>query len=499
MRRWPLLLLLASGLTFLASLYLPWQDASRAVQLGGLLPEGDFEIDGWTSFGYASALFALGLAAAAWASLLNPRRAAALPLGRLALLVGYGAAAVAVETWYQRQYLDAAVDVRVRFHLAYGAYLGIAAGAAAVVAGLALRAPELRWSSPVRLLTSAIAIAGLLVAFALPWVHSQPAYVSDSALESAGAVVATVAALWIPALPLLAPVPLLFAAGIVSELAPYGDVVYGAWLGLACAALLVPARVFGLKPRLPRPRGLWTLVLCAATAAFLAALFLPWIGPFAGWTFLGTVSAALAVALVIAALVPVPVAPLELAAGFALYLATYGIEVADSAQPPDYELRTGATLGLVAGGVVLAAALMRSRRARPPDDRVALRIAAVGAVTVYLAVLLLPVWHVLPDRVRSALFFTPSSWFGVACVLLAVRLAGCWLRRPVAAAEAFFIPLALLALVGLWLIRGREYRLNWGGWIVLAASLLLALLGWLERRGGLERFGIPEILRVDRL
>ena len=68
-----------------------------------------------------------------------------------------------------------------------------------------------------------------------------------------------------------------------------------------------------------------------------------------------------------------------------------------------------------------------------------------------------------------------------------------------AAAEAFFIPLALLALVGLWLIRGREYQLNWGGWIVLAASVALALLGWLERRGGLERFGVPEILRVDRL
>ncbi len=46
------------------------------------------------------------------------------------------------------------------------------------------------------------------------------------------------------------------------------------------------------------------------------------------------------------------------------------------------------------------------------------------------------------------------------------------------AAETFLIPLALLALVILWLIGERAYRLNWGGRIVVAVLLVLALLGW---------------------
>ena len=499
MRRWPLLLLTVSGPAFLASLYLPWQDARRAGRLGPLLSLGDFDIDGWTSFGYAAALFAIVVAVGSAAGLVRPELGARLPLGRWALFVGYGAAAVAVGTSDQRHYYEAAVDVAVRYQLAYGAYLGITAGAGAVVGALALRWDELRSSISVRLVAMAIAIVGLLVAFTLPWVHSQPAHASDSALESAGAVVATAAALWTPEFPLLAPVPLLFSAGVLSALAPYGDAVYGAWLGLASAATLLLARVLGVRVRLSRPARLDMIVLCAAAVGFVVTLFLRWLGPFVGWTFLGTICAALAVALVLAVLVPLPVAPLELAAGFALYLTTQGVVVAESAQSPDYELQTGATLGLAFGGVLIAAALVRWRHVRLPGDRIALRSAAVGAVVLYLAVLLLPTWHVFPERVRSALVFTPVSWFAVACVLLGIRLAAAWLRQPIAAAETFLIPLAVLTLVILWLISERAYRLNWGGWIVVTASLVLALLGWLEWRGRLEAFRVPEILRVDRL
>ncbi len=500
MRRWPLLLLTVSGLAFLASLYLPWQDARRAGHLGPFLSLGDFAIDGWTSFGYATALFAIVVAVGSAAGLVRPQLGAGLPLGRCALFVGYGAAAVAVLTWDQRHYYEAAVDVPVRYRMAYGAYLGITAGAAAVVGALALRWDELRWSVSVRLVAMAFAIVGLLVAFTLPWVHSQPAHASESALESAGAVVATAAALWTPEFPLLAPVPLLFSAGVLSALAPYGDAVYGAWLGLASAAVLLLARVLGVRVRLSRPARLDTIVLCAAAVGFASTLFLPWLGPFVGWTFLGTICAALAVALVFAAIVPLPVSPLELAAAFALYLTTQGVVVAESAQSPDYELQTGAALGLAFGGALIAIALVRWRHVRLPGDRVALRLAAVGAVVLYLAVLLLPTWHVFPERVRSALVFTPVSWFAVACVLLGIRLAAAWLRQPIAAAETFFIPLAVLTVVILWLIGERAYRLNWGGgWIVVTASLVLALLGWLEGRGRVEGFWVPELLRVDRL
>jgi hypothetical protein len=69
-----LLLLLASALTFLASLYLPWQDASHEQQLGQVVPFDAFELDGWTSFGYAAALFALALAAGSGAGLVRARR-----------------------------------------------------------------------------------------------------------------------------------------------------------------------------------------------------------------------------------------------------------------------------------------------------------------------------------------------------------------------------------------------------------------------------------------
>jgi len=64
---------------------------------------------------------------------------------------------------------------------------------------------------------------------------------------------------------------------------------------------------------------------------------------------------------------------------------------------------------------------------------------------------------------------------------------------------ALLIPLTMLALIALWLIEERSYRVNWGGRIVIAMCLLLVLLGRLEQRGRLENFRIPELLRFDRL
>ena len=78
MRRWPLLLLLSSGLTFLASLYLPWQVASRSTPLFGS------SIEGWGEYGYdfgfAAAVFALGLVAAAGGAVARPALLPRLPL-----------------------------------------------------------------------------------------------------------------------------------------------------------------------------------------------------------------------------------------------------------------------------------------------------------------------------------------------------------------------------------------------------------------------------------
>ena len=83
--------------------------------------------------------------------------------------------------------------------------------------------------------------------------------------------------------------------------------------------------------------------------------------------------------------------------------------------------------------------------------------------------------------------------------MLAGRLAGAWLRPRVEAGLALLIPLAMLALIALWLIEERSYRVNWGGLIVIAMCLLLVLLGRLEQGGRLENFRVPELLRFDRL
>lgn len=489
MRRWPLLLLLASGLAFLASLYLPWQRARLPDSAAAHLFGDVYESTGWTAFGYASALFALALVAGSGAALFRPRLGATLPLGRCALFVGYGAAAVAVGLWYERHYPATADHGRLHLHFAYGAYLGFAAGAAAVVGACALRARGLREDISVRRCIAAAGAVGLLVALALPWVHSDAADASGPAYDAGAAVGATFPALWAPFVPLLAPVPLLFAGGIVSEVAPSGDIVYGAWIGLAAATLLLCTGTFR-RPPLP---------LFLPSVAFLATLFLRWQGPFTGWTVLTAVCAALAVGMLVVALIRLPVSLLELAAAFALFLATQGFELAHSAQSPDYEVRIGAVLGYVAGAALCAAVLVSSRHVRLPRDRLALRALAVIGAALCIVVLLVPTWEVLPGGAWSNIRFIPSSWFGIACVLLAIRVGGVWLRSSVHAGEAFLLPVALLTLVVLELIRERAYRLNAGGWIVVGVSLLLALLGWLEQRGGLKDFRVPEVLRVDRL
>jgi hypothetical protein len=193
-----------------------------------------------------------------------------------------------------------------------------------------------------------------------------------------------------------------------------------------------------------------------------------------------------------------PAAALELAVAFALLVATDGFELT-AFTPSGYGLRLAAKLGFASAAVLFGLVLFRSRALRPATDRLALRACAVLAVLAYLALTLVPIWHVLSDGWRSALVFIAPSWLGIAGVVLAVRLAGAWLRPTVEAGVAALIPFVLLALVALWLIEKRTYDVNWGGRIVVAVLLLLALLGRLEQRGGLENFRVPELLRVDRL
>jgi hypothetical protein len=477
-RRWPVLLLLASGLTFLASLYLPWQrveiPTSASAREVGIL-ESFAKVDGWGrygfGFGYAAALFALALVVACGVALLRPLR---LPLVRCGMLVGYGAVAVAVDTWYERRFGAAVVHTPPRFHFAYGAYLGVAAGAAAMlgVAGLRRRFPA------GSLLVGATGLA-LLITLALPWADTAPIRVSLPGYFGTAAAAAVVAVVFVPA------AAVLFCGGVIVELAATTDLAYGAWTGLGVAALLSAVTV-------RRARAV-DLALLVPGALFVATLYFHWQAWIVGWSMLGTAAAVTALAIVLW-----PASRLEFAVGFALLVATQGFELTRFT-PPGYHLRLAAELGFACAALLFAVVLYRSRALPPPKDRVALRVCAVLAVVAYVVVTLVPIWHGISFDWTGKLAFIAPSWLGLAGIVLAVRLAGAWVRPRVEAGLALLIPLVMLALIALWLIEQRSYNVDWGGRIVVALLLLLALLGWLEQRGRLENFRVPDLLRVDRL
>src|SRR5712691_11847362 len=148
MRRLSSALLLVGGLLVLASLYLPWQEAScnsaqcGAGLLGGFVAETQ-SVDGWSSqVGAATALVALLLAAVAGVALLRPWLATRLPLGLCALLAGYFAFAVAAVARSNAHYRELGSRA-LHFHYAYGAYLGVAGGIVALLAAAALHRDEL--------------------------------------------------------------------------------------------------------------------------------------------------------------------------------------------------------------------------------------------------------------------------------------------------------------------------------------------------------------------
>ena len=60
-------------------------------------------------------------------------------------------------------------------------------------------------------------------------------------------------------------------------------------------------------------------------------------------------------------------------------------------------------------------------------------------------------------------------------------------------------PLALLALLVATLVESRDVAPTWGQGILVALSVVLALFGWIEVRGGAEKMRLSEIFRVDRI
>jgi hypothetical protein len=257
----------------------------------------------------------------------------------------------------------------------------------------------------------------------------------------------------------------------------------------------------------------------------VAALFLPWqelcyerdggVGFFSGrclstngWmTPPGSVAAILAIALALVVLDPrrFAASTLELGVALALVVATLGFQLErHSGATTGFraEFGSGALVGLVATAIL---ALVLVRLGRPTIDwgRAVVRLAPIVTCAAYIAVVVLPWWGVLPDGVQSALSFAPLSWLTIAGALVGVRLLGRWVAQvPSATANAHWLmllPLALLALATVDLARLRDEGLTWGRGTIVGLCVVLLLLGWVEKRDGLERLRLPEVLRIDRV
>lgn len=546
-RPWSFLLLLVGALASLVSLYLPWQKASCGPEClraqGGdaavlNLFARNFTVDGWSSgLGEAAALVGLLLAAVAVIALARPNLADGLPVGLCALLVGYFGLAVAAQTRSVAHESEIGME-GVDYHYAYGAYLGVAAAVVVLLAAAAMRRSEVvRHRSVSQLAFLALPVV-LLVAFLLPWERfAFPARVTSLGIASPAAVVAAVLTVcllgvsWRTAAArrerlLLAAAVALFSVAAFSSLTFPGDHAYGAWLGLGAAGASLALALLDAG-RFPRPElPPWpALATCGASALLVGGLFLPWqqacyetasdFGPLSGrcvstngWTSpLGVAAAVLAIGLVIVTLAPrrFPVSVIALSAGIGLLVATLGFQLEDrSGDGFRLELGYGSTIGFASAGLLVALAMVRFRPPAFDWNRVPLRLAPIAACAAYLLVVLLPWWwDVLPPQLQSALRLEPLSWVTIAGALVAILLLHQWARQigsPSASPDwLVLLPLALLALAALDLIRLRDLGVTWGRGVVVALSLLLALLGRIEQREGLENFRVPEILRVDRL
>jgi hypothetical protein len=218
-------------------------------------------------------------------------------------------------------------------------------------------------------------------------------------------------------------------------------------------------------------------------------------------TLSGAAAAVLVIGLVVAVLEPglLLVPAVELAAGVGLLVATLGFQLRDG---DFFELAYGSAIGFALAAAIIALALARSRMPTVDWRRLLVRLAPIAACAGYLVIIVVPWWDVLPDSVHSKLSFAPFSWLTIAGALVGIHLLGLWARQihaPSGTHELVLLPLALLALATIDLIADRHEGLNVGGGAVIGICVVLTVLGRIEQRAGLEKFPIPEIVRIDRL
>ncbi len=514
--RTPLLGLLGSASVFLVSLYLPWRSAPRGAALNG-----------WASVdGYAAALLALALVACSAAALLRPPLAGRLPLGGLGAGLAYFASAVAVQ-------VDAVfaepppgtpgwAAVGLHYGWTYGLYVGVGSGAVAGVAALVLRRPELLRRRAPSDAAAAMLGLGLLASFLLPWAAASGSVWEEIGLSTSPGTIAAVGILLgagrLPA----AGAPLRLggavAAAMLTGAAASGFQFsaahrYGTWVGVGCAVALVALEALrARRSPLPAVPARVPALRAGAAVLLLVALFLPaqeYRLPdvhilVSGWqTTSGAAAGVLALLLLFALLLPrLESYALDATLGVVLLVATLGIYVA-AAPLPVLRLGYGAYVEFASAACLLLLALPRLRPARRARRSALVWALPPAASVACLTAILLPLWYVLPERWMLEATAV-QSWFSMAGLLLALYLVRVWLLRLGGASTAphrlTLVPLVLLPLPALQLLRYRDVTIVWGGVILVALCLLLAVLGWIEESGGgLERLRVPEFLRLDRL
>jgi hypothetical protein len=528
--RIPLFVLLASSLTFLASLFLPWREttlpSSGGVQelLNQFSGDGR-EYDGWvTGVGDVAVLLVVAIVVATIVALRRPQLAARLPIGRLAVALGYFAVALAVTVHMLSElFLHAFTGHPASTHAswAYGAHLGLASAGIALLSGLAYRRSDLLRPREAADVVACVLGIALLVSFLLPWVAYGPKGTSAPGIESPTAAIAGLglilgAGLLLGERGARRRLPSAIATAILTgatagAVAVGGSHRYGTWIGIACAVVLVALEAVRAWPlRWPAlPRGL-TAVRVGAAALLIVALFLPWQelahGPirFIGWY---PVSGAAAGALCLLVLATPAWPTLEgyvLDMAIAIALLVSALATAYRADGLFFRMGYGAIVGFVGAGVILVAALVSFRPVRVERSRALALAAPLAAAVLCVASVMVPWWYVLPldwTSRASSLY----SWLGVPGLLLALYLVRLWAIQMRGRARTdgrlAVVPLVLLTLPALELIRFRDDpNIQWGAIILVGLCLLLAVFGWVEEGRGLEGLRVPEeIWRVDRL
>jgi hypothetical protein len=524
--RLPLFVVLASALAFLASLYLPWQEAPTTIRTGG--GEGGalgllnlfygFSRDGWAAeSGYVAALLAVALVLVSAAGLARPAFAARLPIGALGLGLAYFSAGLVLEERAESPRFGPPAPA-VHPHWSYGLFMGAASAGAAALAGLPFVRGELIRSRATADVIAGVLYLGVLLSFLLPWTgvafgHGTPG-LSNTAVTIAALVLGASCAAGAASRRWRLPVALATAVltGAAAGATPLGTTrLYGAWLGVGCAVSLAIVEAVRAGPwQIPAaPRG-WAALRTSSAALLLASLFLPWLQiAFGlgdtqvthGWEELpGAVAGGIALLLLAAPAAPVLEAyTLELVAAIA-FLVSW---VAATEALLGFHVSYGSFIGFTATALLIVSVLAPLRPARVEWRRRLALAVPIAASVACLGAVVVPPWEALPWPSRYEAVAV-LGWSAVAALFLSLYLIRIWIRRlqdPSARDDRLvLVPLVLLVLPALQLIRARDLLgVALGGWILVGLCLALAALGWVEQRGGLSGLRLPEILRIDRL